>query len=146
MVRPRTLTTAVIPRTAGTPNGRVLIGQPSRLLKPSLDRFQRRSVQQCSQPLRWRSFTQFIHHAIADYAAGIKAMPGRIALQKHCVRNPSRSLFRFTQARHGTSPSDWRTFGVRITSRRVCWFNTRIDSCRKIQCFLRRSAFSTSFA
>jgi hypothetical protein len=33
-------------------------------------------------------------------------MRGRIALQKHFVRNAARCLFLFREARHGTSPSD----------------------------------------
>ena len=44
----------------------------------------------------------------------LKAMRGRIAPS---VRNPRKGLPCFATARHGTSPSDWRTFGVRTRPR-----------------------------
>jgi hypothetical protein len=47
-------------------------------------------------------------------------MPRRIALQKHFVRNSQKSLSSFEEARHRTSQSDWRTFGVRTRPRVAC--------------------------
>ena len=35
------------------------------------------------------------------------------------MRNGNSAVYHFPQARHGTSPFDWRTFGVRARSRAV---------------------------